>query len=75
MFAPNGSVLNYPGADKLTFWIRETAYPNYKDAVPSAPVVVFRGDPSLVVVYPTSGLVNGYDVDLHNPANPYTNVK
>ncbi len=71
MFAPNGSVMNAAGVDKLVFWVRESTYQNYFDGNYRPP---FVGNPTLIALYPTSGMVNNYDVAVDNQANPFANV-
>jgi type II secretory pathway pseudopilin PulG len=68
MFAPDGRVLGpLAGRDKLIFWVRDKTLPGAK----GDPVA--DGDPTLVVIYPRTGLIAAFAVDTTNlTTNPYT---
>jgi prepilin-type N-terminal cleavage/methylation domain-containing protein len=68
VFSPDGKVMSTPGNnlavyDKIIFWVRDITVPDG------------QSDPTLVVIYPKTGLVASYPVDLGNLAtSPYTFV-
>jgi prepilin-type N-terminal cleavage/methylation domain-containing protein len=65
LFAPSGALLGNYGTDKLIFWVRDITDESS----------IYFGNPSLVVVYPRSGLVASFDLDLraktNNSYSPY----
>jgi hypothetical protein len=70
IFSPDGRVMSTPSSnlavfDKIIFWVRDIT------------VVDGQNDPTLVVIYPKTGLVASYAVDSSGnnlATNPYTFV-
>jgi prepilin-type N-terminal cleavage/methylation domain-containing protein len=68
MFAPDGRVIGPMAAyDKIILWVRDVTVLG----APGDPAA--QGDPSLVCIYPRTGLVQGHRVDVSFVnSNPYT---
>ena len=52
MFAPNGAVMGNWSRPKIIFWVRDTTFDTE-----------FEGDPSLVVIYTRTGLIDSFEID------------